>query len=843
MTKGSSGSAETYDYYGTLASVVCRGPVDALQAIIVDGRTILSGPIGISAAATTWTSLDPGQEKWLGQGGRITLYRGTQTSPDAALPGHPDYRGTCYLVFVKLLFGRERTSAPNIQVVVSRKPVADLSLVPAEHNVFTALDGSGLPTLESQVNPVAVAVELLTGGHGLRIPVADLDAATWSAAAAWAADPARILHTFCSPLITAQSSAADVLTGILTMLDAGLYWTASGKLAIALLEPGVDPGATPTFDARHWTTRPRLVAAGWEDVPTSVAVRYPERAAQWKQRQVKIDQLAALRHRAGVPQASVVDRPHVTNANQASLHAIELARRAAQPIADIEIRVRRPLAANLHPGSKIRVDVDPVPGGAGLAQVCVVQEVRSGSTGPVQLRCRPDTLVASVPYTPAWTVAVPQAPDCPPIDASRAVVVPLRPGISEPAAIAVLAPRPRADVVGVRLFFGTSSVGDFADLGSHPGFAVRVALGASVASTDSAAILSLPEGTDGPDAYLAARYPGTQIGAEDDVLLLVLANLDVNGRIVVGADELPELEICSIVTRAAVGADVVYDLLRARQGTAARAWTTAAKGWVIPRTSFRSWTHPELSILLYSGQVGYVRMVAYSAQAEDDTVPIPEISFLFPPGYDLVPKITWTTPAGSGAVISGETYVVAFDVTDRDGDLVHVTLHSEKDGDIDILAEFPLLPTASTSYSGTHKFASGTHRLTVTARDRAGRHATSSRILTRTSGGGGDPLPPPDFSPASPILWGSHATSVTISAPSGSGLDRLEWKATSPSITAPGSGTMEVVTSKSVTVVVMRNFFDGWTGLPGIGTRLWARSGNGTNWSAWVFVDIPWRRL
>lgn len=822
MGKGGGGSSKSYDYFGTLAAVVCRGPVDGLQAIIVDGKTILTGPRSITADATTWTSLDAGQEKYLAKGGRITLYRGTQTSPDAALSGHPDYRGTCYIVFEKLLFGRERTSAPNVQVLVSRKPVADTSLVSATHNVLTALDGSSRPTDQSQANPVAVLVEILTSAHGLGLPVTLLDASAWLAAGEWAADASRILYTFCSPLLTSQSEVRQVLTDLLTMIDAALYWTAEGKLSITLLKPGVTPSGVRTFDARHLVERARIDAAGWVDVPTSVAIRYPDRTASYKQRQAKIEHAVALRQRSGVPQVVVQDRPHITGADQASAHAVEFLRRASQPLANIEIRVRRPLAADLHPGAKVQVDVDPEPGGAGLAQLCIVQEVRAGSTGPVQLRLRPDTLATSTPYSPAWSAASPEAPDCPPIDTAKAVVVPLRPGVNEPASVAVLMPRPRPDVVGVRVWFGTDTGGDFADLGSQSGFAVRASLGADIDDAAEGLILALPEGVDGPDAYLAERYPGTEIGAQADDLLLVLAELDVDGLVEVDGDGLPVLEICSIITRAAVGSDIVYTVLRGRLGTTARSWTSsAARGWIIPEVSLTAWTHPDLAARLWDGGTGLLRLIAYTAEAEDDTIPIPEMEFGLPPGYDLAPRVAWTTPGGSGATVSGDSYTVAFTIADRDGDLAHITLHAEHGGDTDVLADYPLLPTGSAVYSHSHTFAPGTHTLVVTCADIAGNVTQSSRVLTRTSGGA---LVPPTFSPPG---GDTYTVPMAVTIACASPCDRLEWALLASGAPAPASGTPHAGTSKVVTVIV--------------GKRLWARAGTSSAWSAWVLADYQSR--
>ncbi len=57
--------------------------------------------------------------------GNLTIYWGTetQTAPAAlAAAGHPPYRGQCFLYFQQLYFGRDKTSAPNVEVVLKRQP-------------------------------------------------------------------------------------------------------------------------------------------------------------------------------------------------------------------------------------------------------------------------------------------------------------------------------------------------------------------------------------------------------------------------------------------------------------------------------------------------------------------------------------------------------------------------------------------------------------------------------------------------------------------------------------------------------------------------------------------------
>lgn len=813
--KGGKG-AKSYDYYGTLAGLICWGPVDTLQAVIVDGKTIVTGPVALSTAANNLT-LDPDQGKYLDKGGRITIYKGTQTTADAALAGHPAYVGMCYIVLKGLLFGRERTSAPSVQVIVSRKPVADASIVSPSHNTLTA---------DGQCNPVAALVEVLTSAHGLSIPVSALDATSWLAAAAWAADVGRVSYTHCSPLFTSNAQARRQILELLLMVDATLYWTPGGKLGIALIEPGVTPASPKTLDARHIVERHRLEALAWQDVPTTQEVRYRDRDAKYKDRPVKADNLLALRLRSGVPMLSKTDRPLITGADQASRHAVELIRRTAQPTGEVEIKIRRPFAAGLYPGAKLLVDVDPEPGGTGLAQLCVVQEIRDTPFRDVSLRLRPDTLVASTLYSPAWATPTPQAADCPPIVAASAVVVPMPIAEFPTPSVVVLAPRPAANVIGMRIYLSEDGT-TFADLGTQPGFSCRAALGAGIDNDDESVILTLPDGDSGPDAYLAERYPTTAVGAASDDLLLIIANVDVNGRVVITSGE-PEMEVCSIQTRVLMGSDMTYTILRARLGTPNRAWTTSAKAWITLGSTLNPLTHPVIEGMVLSGAVGYVRMVATTGEAEDDTVPIPERTFYMPTSANSAPVITWATPSGSTGTTDGSgNYTAQVHIDDAEGDLMKVevfVVNKSTGASLQwlstVLGGVSRHPASGELSIPLTQLEVGNHDLIVTADDRRNPTVSSHRTIYRAATSG-TVIAPPSFNPPGRV-WAVGSLTVTITCASPA--NRMEWVLTEPGSASPPSSTPVLATS--FTLKLFRSH------------RLWVRAGDGTTWGAWTSADF-----
>jgi hypothetical protein len=806
MGKSESG-AKSYNYYGTLVAAICAGPVDQLHAVIVDGKSIVDCDPPVTRGAQPYTMLTGLVEaKYLHRRGQMLIYWGTddQTPPAQFTSGviahHPNYRGVALWIASGLLFGRERTTAPNVEIIVSRKPVAPVSLVPAAHN--TLEDG--------QCNPVAALAELMTHWHGLGLPESAFAAADWQAAAAWcAANPARY---YCSPLLHEQGEARRAVRELLALFDGALYWTADGKIGLRLLKPGDAPPDLPTLDAPLLAERARIECGGWPEVPTSLTLRYPDRAAQYKSREIRLAHPLAWRARDGVPREETQETPHVTRADQAAALAADWLRRAHRPAGRIQISVRRPHALHLTPGSKCWVDIDPEPGWTGLAQLCLIQERREEDQGPVKLNLIPDTTVAAVPYAPQFLSPPPQAPSCPGLDAARALAIPLSPKFTVRPSIAILAPRPDESVIGFRAFFaldtdhdGNLDEEDWADLGASIGFACRLTLDTDAAEDATTLRLTLTDGPDSPDAYLAGRLPDNARDAEQDRLLLILANRDAQGRVKITSG-LPELEILSVVTRTAVDADTHdYTCLRGRWGTTPRSWTAAQPpaAYILPADNLKAWTHPLLTELMMTGGAGYLRLVAYNALVED-TGPRPQISFLYPTAYNVAPVIVWTSPSdgppdngqGTADPTTG-LYTPNLTITDSNGDLVQVRIVSQlSDGSgYTERHRVDLAPASSYTFSAALTFALGSHSLIVTARDRAGYTTVSQRTIARTAPGG---IAPPTFNPPSGADFTSQRlVTLTVSAPA----DQVQWAITPlgsneptswPNTSSPGTTQVQI---------------------------------------------------
>lgn len=820
----SSTGASSYNYYGTIAAAICHGPITELYAVLCDGKAVWEDTEGLAASGDytdLTSSVDP--KFFATTGGYLRIYWGTatQTAP-AALSGHPDYKNLAYLVASGFLFGNNKSTAPNIEVVCSRLPVCDTTLCAAGDN-----------TLESgQANPVAILGELFTSLHGLSLPLSRLDATSWAAAAAYA--KTNWSKTFCSPLLTAHADIRGVAATLLSMFDGALYWTTTGTLGLRLLKPGVNPGSLATLDAPLLTEKPRLRTGGWADVPTGFVVRYTDHDRKFKEADEKLDSLVALRTRLE-DHRQTVELPHVTRRTQAVAILAELIRRAQHPATTLELSVRREHATSLTPGQKVMVDVEPEPGGAALAHLATVTERRDPGNGPVRLSLACDPIANSTPYSPTYTADEPQEADVDSI--ANALVVPLSVQMSgENAALAILAARPQDDCTGFEVHFSTDG-SNFALLGRQEGFALRMTLDEALDDDETVITLTLTDGATGRDAYLAERTAGDEITALTDKLLLVIANV-TDGIIDVDGDGNPELEFCSVVSRAAVDTDTHdYTVLRARKSTQPLAWTTDAQCWLIPGASLKTWTHESLLALLNTGNTGNVRLGAYTGYTVDASSPLPEFDFEFPSAYDALPAIAWTTPASSPSDLDSDGELdPAATITDADGNLVRVQLYSiaavngKQTNHFDVsvastasitLADlFTLADVSGTIDFGTQGTEDQYFTLTIRATDAAGYVVESSRSLI-LPGSGGSGLGGITFTPEAGSFFGA-SLAVTLEA-YGTNATTIHYALAMIGSAEPVSYTTVLDTTKNLTITSSR--------------RIWARASDGANHSPWEFAD------
>lgn len=636
MSSGGKGGSNTTSkqIYGTLVGALGWGPWDWIKAVIHNGNYLFQGDLALTTDVTDLTGAiaDP---SYLAPGGSLKIYRGTETQP-ADVTGRRN-KGTVTIEGIHLFFGQDTGTAPNLLVIGGGIPRVPTAIVAADDNV--ADDG--------QVNPIAAWAEVLLDERGGGFDQAVLDAPSWLAAGHWAY--LNRAYCFISPLVNEQTPMRDLAKQFLDPMHGFCRWTKEGKLACQVYEWGVDPGGLITLDARHFKRRPKIPLGDWDSVKTELIVSFTNRDFDFQNDTIAVPNARAAQIRNCDDQGQL-DRRHVTRATQAHAHGTEFNRRLGTAPSQATLKLRRPFLEefDLEIGAKVKIDTDPEPGGAGLAQLCRIERIRQDRSDEAELVVVTDNLVPATAYTPTIAPPSPAADDSPPLQYFLGVPLPPN-AFGWPASVALLATRPVAKIVGFQAFFGPTAEGSYADLGRQGGFAVRATLHADAAADALTLPLVETDGLNAPDASLAASTPGgNATEAGDNVLLALLATLDGNGRIALAASGDPVMEFVSIVDRATAGGLPAgghnYTVLRGRLGTTARAWTAAGTVvWIVPRANLVPWRHTMLSAMF--GGVAYFRLVSYTQGGVDDTIPVPQCS------VNMLPA---TAPM-YGGVLDGDT--------------------------------------------------------------------------------------------------------------------------------------------------------------------------------------------
>ncbi|HEV2207297.1 MAG TPA: hypothetical protein VG167_00865 [Verrucomicrobiae bacterium] len=831
--KSGSGSGYTsYDYYGTIAGLVRCGPVDTLRKILIDGEVIWEGPINRhdpGVGNPYWVPLtDP---KWFTAGGQLRFWWGDddQIVADPSLVGHPPYRGFSYIVFCNFLFGRERTTMGNVEVIADAAPRPPASIIPA-----TDWDGNS-------VNPWAVLAELLTSIHGTALPAAKLDAASWRAAHdALAGSAAARLLGYCAPLLTDQNQLPALCNDLLSLCDGGMRPKGDGTIE-AYFYP-TDPGDLAQYTvltANELTAPPEVSFESWDAVPTGVQVNFVDGDNWFVDWALKQDDLRALRQ-AVEPRRETLQAQFVIRKDQALKLGAEWCKRMCQPQISGSIEVRPEKAVNpdgtpLRNGNRFLLDIDPEPGGGALLQLCRVVRRRTKATGPVKLEFTGEVNQPATPYVPTYTPPDNEEVTVAALPAVQIVPRPLA-LTSGAAAVSVLAQRGDDLTVGAHLEFDVDGgTGTFTRLGDQTGFAVPCELALDFAA-DAAGPLRATF-LDTRDQNVALTQPGNS-GGQNDQLLLVVYHVDVDGYLVEDGDGSPVLEWLSIVSSAAVAGNIYdFTVLRARLGSDALDWATGDKAWILPRSALLDFRHGNFPGYVASSTDLVFRLSPYSRIAEYDGAPV-NLPFRFPGRWQRVPQVAWTTPVDDSFTLAADGNLTpAATITDNDSNLTRVTLYRTRldTGAQVTLCDVPFAPARSKTLAQCFSAAGVAtplnfpgqaavdtyYTLTLRASDATGNVTESRRNLVRlaTAGGGGG-FAAPSITPHSTMFFNSLAVTVTAAAPA----TQIQYYIGLSGGTLPGAGYTTVLALVAHLTLV--------------GTkRVWARCGDGANWSAWVFDD------
>ncbi len=685
--KGGGADTGVYDYYGSIAAAVCMGSVDVLVSISFDGEQVWKGDVERS------DSDDPFEDTIAGYGD-FHFYWGTETQtlkddviipgegglPDTVVKGsilkasnndkgedHPDYRGVALIEFRDILFGREKVTAPNIEIVVSRQAVEPFASASAR-----ILD-------DGQNNPLCAVAELLTNTrYGLGMSPSLFNSTSFQDTAT-----AILLNKdlmYCSPFLDKQEPLRAVLNDMTEVSDSFLVWGAEDSLihasywnhGVPLTEEEIT--ALPLITLDDLTESPDMEAESWSGIPTGFVVTFSDREKLYKRSSDKYEDLSLV-ELTGEPSRRTLSRLWITRREQVVAHAAEWSKTLSRPSLGGELAVRRAKASTMNVGDLFRLDVDIEPGGpdpltgdgVSVVQVCRLLEKTSNQVGAKGLTFKAETNLVPLTYTPDIVTPVPDTTTFPKPEAFVYVrPMELPPSLSETEyGVAILAQRADNMTVGYGVLFDTdNSAGDFPALGNQRTFAVRASLQNAFTDTDTIPRINTSISNQF-DLDNFDHTPG-DVSADADQYLLIVAEIegtqiknDINGFAIT--------EVMAVRAITLVSPDQ-YDVsvYRGRFSSGEHSFSAGAEAWLVRRSSLNIYSHPEFPALASTQDNAYFKTAPFNVYRTRD-ITDPSVSFKFPVNRYYAPKIALDTLEPTP--LAGVPYIVKGTITDQDGDL------------------------------------------------------------------------------------------------------------------------------------------------------------------------------
>lgn len=335
---GKGGGGSQHDYYATFAAAICHGVVDTIHEIWMDDEQVWVGPI-VRVAGEDYVDITVEAK------GSIRLYWGTLTqitdpvlALHSAIEVHPAYVGLAYLVADQLLFGRNRNTAPTIECVVSRRPVAP-GWFPSD------------PAIGNDCNPALVVWDLVTSArYGLGLPDTRIDQSSLNATA----EQLEAEGLGLSVILTRQASLREVLVQILEHCDGYHRVNPDGTLAIRLVRPVSASADLPSLDEDDLVDEPVVEPGSWADTSSGVQIKFTNALRYWKEDVHAVDDASNLAVTGEVRQP-VIERPWVTQPDLAARIAWVMALRGGLPRGTVSAKVRRSSVLDLLPGDDFKL--------------------------------------------------------------------------------------------------------------------------------------------------------------------------------------------------------------------------------------------------------------------------------------------------------------------------------------------------------------------------------------------------------------------------------------------------------------------------------------------------------
>lgn len=652
--KGGSGSG-ALDYFGSIAGLVCAGPVDELVAVIVDSKTVwpdasrgfweeggeyiagdsvlgsgrvwtclaahTAAPENAPGTGTEWTELllrrsdvgvgNPAILQIVGYG-TLILYWGTAdqeldvASEPTFAATHPPYRRQCFVVLKDFLFGRERTSAPNVEIVVRRHPV---------QSVVSGTAGQLDP--QGQANPVAALADLMTDPvHGLGLSLGRFDLGKWGSSAASIESDASV--SYLSPVLSSATQARGVLADIVPYYDGWFRWSSTGKVEAGAFLRGQPGLQYPKIDADNLTDEVSYKAEAHPDTVNEVTVRFVDRFRAFKQGAQK-----AVTGDRDEPREETLERPWIARADQAARYAAEWVQMFADPGVSGSVTAIGSKVTGILPGALFWLTHDAL----GFETLCRCEGI-SHAAPPADRVSITFTSDRSLHPTPVHSAATgpqtiaPPAPEV--ITLNRLVQPPQALTGTGDYRLVVLAARRAPSTAGLRVHMQAEDPSLFVELGSQATWAVTGLLtqdysidGPDDDDSESLRLELDPDTLDVDRTRISATQSADAV-ADDTILVWVF---DGSGQF-------------EVMALKAIRLEGIYRLkvARGRLGTAKRGFLTGHRAWIQARTDTVAYTHGSFAGLSQAETSATFRLQPRNIWREADVADpdqCPDIAYTF----------------------------------------------------------------------------------------------------------------------------------------------------------------------------------------------------------------------
>lgn len=664
--KGSSTRiSQGFDYYGTVVYLFSNR-IDVLRRVIFG-----EGSVWIGEAQRTGS---PNPLVLNTANGDIYFYWGTDSDPQHPVlleannnygHDHPPYRGVAKMVLQDYYFGRDITSAPNVEIVADSAGAQTVVT-----GLAAELDADG------QCNPMVCLANYLTDARqGLGIDPSRLKQSSFQLAAS-----ALQLDSSLKYLTMVLEDTIDLrkfLQLLVQYVDFYLRFDADGLISVGLYPQNnvVDPGGLEelSFDDFESGDLPELIPPSFEDMGTSFYVTFYDSARDYKETALSEDNLR-LFEMFGERRVESLDRSWCVRSEQARSLLSEWNRDFTQPRATGSRVVRRSIldSKGLNVGSLFKMSINPSPAGLTLVQAFKLisrEDDPEGLMSEIEFEeIDADSLAVTVSGQISETPPVIDVPDL--VDA-RIIQLPPVLSSGEPFRIGIIAQRPADSVVGYAVNYGNDTDG-FYEIGLQQSFAIKGTLDSDILAADNSITIDLDSGV--LDSDLQELVGPGEVAARDDALLVVLCKINA-GAIAEDVDGFAVMEILSVSdVSTPVAGQRTLTVLRGRTGTVSRDFLAAdTEVWILDRRTLQPFYHNDFSA--GAGPTFQFRLQTFNLSTLDQTSDYLELDYGFPTTSDYAPVVLASGVINNGWLSSQEwEFVYNATLADTDVDMATAQL-------------------------------------------------------------------------------------------------------------------------------------------------------------------------